>query len=396
MHINNFIRTLYLPTAIGFATLLSACGGGGGGSSTSTSGTGTLQVALTDAPSCGFNEVNITVSKVRVHQSSSAGENDAGWQDIVLNPAKKVNLLTLTNGILQDLGKTTLAAGHYTQMRLVLTPNSSVSPLANSVVAEGSTTEVAIETPSAAQSGIKLNHEFDVTANAQIDLALDFDACKSIVSKGNSGGFLLKPVIGVIAQATSGGISGFVPAGLTKPIVSAQQNGVIIKSTVPDATGAFVLSPLPQNSVGYVVVVTADGRTTAAISSVPVATGATTPVSTSATPLVLTTSTMRTISGVATPASSQATVRATQTYASGPKVEVTFKSADLTSGGYSLSVPTAAPLLGKFGTLPIPLSADSPLAGKYTIEASATGYATQTSNVDVGTADATKDFTLVP
>jgi hypothetical protein len=169
-----------------------------------------------------------------------------------------------------------------------------------------------------------------------------------------------------------------------------------VKSTVPDATGAFALSPLPQNSAGYVVVVTADGRTTAAISSVPVTSGATTPVSTNATPLVLTTSTMRTISGVATPASSQVTVRATQTYASGPKVEVTFKSADLTSGGYSLSVPTAAPLLGKFGTLPIPLSADSSLAGKYAIEASATGYVTQTSNVDVGTADATKDFALVP
>lgn len=59
----------------------------------------------------------------------------------MLNPAKKVNLLTLTNGVLQDLGKITLPAGHYTQLRLVLTPNTSTTPFANSLVAEGTGTD---------------------------------------------------------------------------------------------------------------------------------------------------------------------------------------------------------------------------------------------------------------
>jgi hypothetical protein len=71
-------------------------------SSNNSSGSGTLGVSLTDAPACGFDSVNVTVSKVRVHQSSSATENDAGWTDIILTPARKINLLDLTNGALED------------------------------------------------------------------------------------------------------------------------------------------------------------------------------------------------------------------------------------------------------------------------------------------------------
>lgn len=383
---------LSIPSALGLTALLAACGGGGDGSSTAL---GSVQVSLTDAPSCGYDQVNVTVSKVRIHQSAGANESESGWHDIAIEPAKKINLLTLTNGILQDLGKTTLPAGRYTQVRLVLTPNSTATPMANSVVLEGTGTEVAIETPSAVQSGIKLNHSFDVAANAQVDLVLDFDACKSIVTKGNDG-FLLKPVIGVIPKATSGGITGFVATGLSKPVVSAQQDGVILKSTVPDATGAFTLSPLPQNTTGYVVVVTADGRTSAAISGVPVTSSAGTVVSISSAPIALTTSTMRTVSGKVTPVTAQGAVRATQTYASGPKVEISYKAADLTTGDYTLSLPVSASLLGKFGTLPIALTADTALAGKYAIEASATGFATQTFAADIGSANVTKDLALAP
>jgi hypothetical protein len=395
MQARKLFRHFELSTIIVLTTFLTACGGGGDGGATVAS-QGTLQVSLTDAPSCGYDQVNVTVSKVRVHQSAGAGENDSGWQDILLTPARKLNLLTLTNGALQDLGKITLPAGHYTQLRLVLAPNSGTGPLSNSLVAEGSTAEVVLDTPSAVQSGVKLIHEFDVAADSQVDLVLDFDACKSVVTRGN-GSFSLKPVISVIPKLSSGGITGYVTSGLSKPVVSAQQNGVVMKSTVPDAAGAFNLSPLPPNTAGYVVVITADGRTTAAITGVPVNSGASTAISTSGAPIAPPASAMRAITGTITPVSAQATARATQTYAAGgPKVEIAFKAADLTSGAYSLSVPAAAPLLGKFGTLPIALTADTSIAGKYAVEASATGFATQTFNADVSTSNVTKDFALVP
>lgn len=392
MHFKPNLQKICLSSAVGLTALLAACGGGGGGGSSQ----GTLQVSLTDAPSCGFEKVNVTVTKVRVHQSSDAGENAAGWHEIVLNPSKKIDLLTLTNGVLENLGEVTLPAGRYTQMRLVLAPNDSASPLSNSVVVENTATEVAIDTPSAIQSGIKLNHPFDIAPDAQVSLTLDFDACKSIVTKGN-GNYALKPVIGVIPMASSGSISGYVPANLTNPVISAQQDGVVVKSTVPNAQGMFNLSPLPASSAGYVVVATADGSTSAAITGVPVTTGSTTVVSSNAAPIALPTSSVRTVSGTAGPVAAQALIRATQTYApSGPKVEIAFKSADLTNGAYSLSLPTAAPLLGSFGTLPIPLTANTGSAAKYALEASASGYATQSSNVDISAADATSDFTLVP
>src|SRR5512135_417952 len=101
------------------------------GSSTSAE-PGTLAVSLTDAPASGFDAVNVTVSKVRVHQSASASENDAGWSDITLSPARKINLLNLSNGALDSLGQTSLPAGHYTQLRLVLSANTGTT-LSNSV-----------------------------------------------------------------------------------------------------------------------------------------------------------------------------------------------------------------------------------------------------------------------
>ena len=130
--------------------VVAGCGSGGGGT---TAQPGTLGVSLTDAPACGFDEVNVTVSKVRVHQSGNASENAAGWTDITLNPPRKINLLDLDNGALASLGETPLEAGHYTQLRLVLDRNTGQS-LANSVVLKNTTAEIALVTPSAVQSGI--------------------------------------------------------------------------------------------------------------------------------------------------------------------------------------------------------------------------------------------------
>src|SRR5450756_971826 len=96
------------------AVLVAGCGGGGGDGG-AASGPGTLGVSLTDTPACGFDAVNVTVTKVRVHQSSTALDTDAGWTDITGNLPRKINLLNLNNGVLDTLGETTLAAGHYTQ-----------------------------------------------------------------------------------------------------------------------------------------------------------------------------------------------------------------------------------------------------------------------------------------
>ena len=171
--------------AVAASAALVACGGGGDGgvAPAPSPGSGTLRVALTDAPACGFDEVNVTVERVRAHQSASAGENDAGWTDIVVSPARKIDLLTLQNGVLVDLAQTTVPAGNYTQMRLVLVSNKSV-PMSNTVKPTGGS-EMELDTPSAAQSGLKLINGFTIEPNKTTYLVLDFDACRSIVSRGN-------------------------------------------------------------------------------------------------------------------------------------------------------------------------------------------------------------------
>src|SRR5438128_8690255 len=102
------------------AVVVAGCGSDGGSGAQPS----TVSVSLTDAPACGFDAVNVTVSKVRVHQSDNASENAAGWTDFTLDPARKINLLDLNdptqpNFALETLGETPLAAGHYTQLRLV-------------------------------------------------------------------------------------------------------------------------------------------------------------------------------------------------------------------------------------------------------------------------------------
>jgi hypothetical protein len=73
-------------------------------------------------------------------------------------------------------------------------------------------------------------------------------------------------------------------------------------------------------------------------------------------------------------------------------------AADLAAGAYALTLPIGAPLLGQYatGTLPISLVAQSSVAGTYSIEASATGYQTQSASKNISAADATQSFTLVP
>jgi hypothetical protein len=306
--------------------------------------------------------------------------------------------------VLESLGQTALPAGHYSQLRLVLDANTGTG-LANSVVPSGGS-ETTLDTPSAVQSGIKLSNEFDVAAGQKVDLVLDFDACKSVLTKGN-GKYALKPVVKVI-PTTINGIGGFVATSLLASHVSvtAQQNGAIIAGTTPNATtGEFSLSRLPAGN--YDVVITADDRAASVIGAVPVTATATTSLSTSAAPIAMATSTMGSIAGVVTmtpPSTTEAAyVAARQSFASGPTVTIRYKGADLLTGAYTIaSLPVAAPQYAAYSaSLPLVFAANTtttPGTGKYKVDASATGYtAKSTASVDISAANQTGvNFALVP
>jgi len=406
--------------------LVAGCGGDGGSGSGAGAQAGVLGVSLTDAPACGFDEVNVTVRKVRVHQSDSANENAAGWSEITLNPSRTINLLNLNdptqpNFALDNLGETSLPSGHYTQVRLVLDDNNGNQSNANWVVlsADPTKTPVPLETPSAIRSGIKLINQFDVPSGQRVDLLLDFDACKSIVQRGN-GTYALKPVIKVIPYVLNG-IDGFVDTALlgSHVVVSAQVNGEIVRATVPNTNlapnpnrGKFFLARLPEG-VNYNVVITADNHATAVIAGVPVASSTSiTSISTSTTPFTLVASTAQDITGTVTlnPATDEEAVfitakqvlNTTATVNPAPTVTVKTRaatplpSAQTGDFSYILTLPTGAPSLAPYGPLPITpvTTGQSGVAGLYTVQAAAIGYTTQSfSNIATGT---TRNFDLIP
>lgn len=371
---------------------LAGCGGGGDGG---ISGTGVMRLSITDAPACGFDQVNVTIEKVRVHQSSDAADSASGWSEVVLDTPKRVDLLTLTNGVLEELGQTSLPAGRYTQMRLVLSENSASNPLANSVVPTGGA-ETPLTTPSAQQSGLKFNVNMEVAADKVADFAIDFDACKSVVKRGNSGQYNLKPVISVIPLLADAGLRvvGYVdPAIATaSTTVSVQQGGVPVKATVPQADGKFVLYPVPVGT--YDLVIGAAGRVTAVMTGVPTTTSSYTVLNSTSFAFLPAPSTSVTVTGTVTPTS--ATVRALQDLTGGPTVEVAWASVDADTGVFQATLPAQAPVKTAYvsnATTAYTFTADDAVAGLYTLEA-AYGGVTQTQSVNTGSPTATISFTF--
>lgn len=386
--------------AIGAAAVLAACGGGGGGGD---SGDGTLRVALTDA-TCAYDHVFVTVEKVGVHKSATAGDNEAGWSEIVLSPPRKIDLRALANGVLEELGTTPLPAGRYSQVRLVLSSNTGTGPgsMANSVQPSGGTL-TAMSTPSGQQSGLKLQAHVDVAANQTTELLLDFDACKSVVKAGNSGQYILKPVLTVVPRAVTG-MQGYVattlPLGSTT--VAAQQNGVTVRSTMPDSTGRFSIPFLPTGT--YNLVITSDGFATGVITGIP-ATTATTVINGTATAITLPISSMADVTGTVTVSSvsgtgtvftplTDATVYALQTLTGGPTIEVGSQPVDAVLASYRFRLPVGAPVKAAYPSLS--LLPDGPVAGKYTMRVQSPTRPSLEAPADISTGSKTVNFTYGP
>lgn len=379
--------------AASLTALLASCGGGADAPPTQQPQTGSMRVAITDAPTCGYDAVHVSIAKIRVHKSGGAADTDAGWSEIVLSPAKRVELLSLSNGVLSELGQLSLETGKYQQMRLVLAANDATTPLANSVTPTGGA-EVALNTPSALQSGLKLNLDVDVAANQVADLVLDFDACKSVVKLGNSGGFNLKPVVAVLPRVTdlTNRVVGYVSTAIAATTtVSAQQAGVPIKSTVPDSTGRFVLTPLPAGT--YDVVVVANGRSAALVTGVPVSSSAVTTLNASTAPIDPPLSPQRLAGGsvtiVPSPLTIEAIVVARKAFAGGPTVEIAAQPVNGVSGVFSLSLSSAAPMRAAYASTGLTFALDTTTpTGQYQLVAT-TGTTSKSLAVDVSTADVT-------
>ena len=192
-----------------------------------------LQVMLTDAPA-EYDAVLIDIQDVQIHVSDNDAEGS--WQSIEINKGI-YNLLDFRNGLDTLLGSIVLPAGTISQLRLVLGPDNKVNT--------GGEFH-NLETPSAQQSGLKLNIHANLTGGIVYTLWIDFDAARSIVLTGN-GDYILKPVIRAFTAAKTGAIAGNVSPSEALPYIMAISGPDTIGAYATD-NGSFKINGVPAGT----------------------------------------------------------------------------------------------------------------------------------------------------
>ncbi len=188
-----------------------------------------LKVSMTDAPG-DYDSVIINVKYVEVKTNN--GTYDYQY-------SKSINLLDLVNGKDTLLVDQSIPTGRISQIRLVLDENG------NYIYKDG--TRFDLETPSAQQSGLKLNLQQELLQGITYTVRLDFDVTKSIVESG-SDKFILKPVIRILTDAITGGIKGELQPLGTQIAVMAVLNTDTFGTYSDLSTGKFYLPGLASGT----------------------------------------------------------------------------------------------------------------------------------------------------
>jgi hypothetical protein len=188
-----------------------------------------MQVALTDDPG-NFDVVNIDVQDIRINYSNDTAN---GWVSLGGVKTGNYDILRLANGKDTLLADAEINAGRIQQIRLVLGSNNYVR-IGNQTI--------NLQTPSAQQSGLKLNIHQDVAEGITYKLLMDFDASRSIVQTGN-GKLMLKPVIRTTLEAIGGSVKGYVLPNDFATAVYALQGADTVAGTYT-ANGAYMLKGL--------------------------------------------------------------------------------------------------------------------------------------------------------
>jgi uncharacterized protein DUF4382 len=184
----------------------SACGGSDG---TIPSGSGTLRMMLKDSPFSDAKSLLVTFSEVDAHKSDATADT---WTKLPFtgNATTRTCDLKKLQTAQDVLGTGPLTAGHYTQVRIVVS-NAAIyfdnaatgDPCAPTIATPlGRSANVAI--PS---GEVKLTREFDVPSAGEATILLDFDGDKSVRDMGN-GQFAMFPVIVAPAFNNSSGSPG--------------------------------------------------------------------------------------------------------------------------------------------------------------------------------------------
>lgn len=209
-----------------------------------TAGTSRIKVGITDNPG-DYDAVNIEILDVKIKNSNATDEDD--WISIGIANPGVYNLLDLTGGVTASLSDSQIPSGYLGQIRLILGEN-------NTVVKNGIT--YPLNTPSAQQSGLKLQVNQTLEPNFTYDFLIDFDVNRSIVVQaGSSGIFNLNPVLRISSLVNSGSISGTVISDGFQVSASVMVGDVEV-SALTNSEGVFHLHGIPAGT--YTLTLTPD------------------------------------------------------------------------------------------------------------------------------------------
>lgn len=193
------VRTLAVVVLAAAGVSAFACGDSGNSPTSPSSRPSTLNLMIKDTPFTDARAVLVTFSEVTAHRSGVSGGAErlpfAGGAT-----SRTCDLKKLTNA--QDvLGTGTLPAGHYTQVRIVVSSaalyfeNAADGPACASTIAAPAGRNAPVEIPS---GEVRLNREFTISDSGATTMLVDFDGDRSIRLTG-SDRYMVSPVITVVS-----------------------------------------------------------------------------------------------------------------------------------------------------------------------------------------------------
>ncbi len=194
-----------------------------------------------------YEEVNVEIIDIQYNSS----DEDGGWQSFTPEEGYPIqtDLTELIAGNELLLSDDIIPSGWMEQIRLVLSDN-------NTLKIEGQEDLIPLKTPSAQQSGLKIKLNQELDPGFSYTFILDWDVQRSVVKAGNSGQYILKPVIRANAEVNSGSVSGTVVADIIGDESSDlfPQEGVVVEiynsedeyvtETLTDMGGNFLVQGL--------------------------------------------------------------------------------------------------------------------------------------------------------
>jgi len=196
-----------------------------------------LELRLTDNPPVGVKEVWVDIKQVEIKM----GDNS---DPVMLSGVKAgmYNLLEFTGGKDTLLADALIPSGKISQIRLILGDNNYIiTPAGNKVI---------LKTPSAQQSGLKVQLHQEVSGGMLYRLILDFDVARSIVQAGSSDNLILKPVLRLLSFVPSGGnLTGVVsPGSVLTSVIAVQGVDTITSAFTNISTGTYFLKDIPAGN----------------------------------------------------------------------------------------------------------------------------------------------------